>query len=107
MEAVDGSRRAPHQVERRTFMAMIAGGLVAAPLAAEAQQPKVPVIGVLMTTAADDPESNARIEAFLQGLHDLGWTDGRNVRIDSRWAAGDPVRARTYAAEHLSASSQT
>ena len=56
-------------------------------------------IGVLMSLAADDPEVKARLAAFLQGLQQLGWTDGRNVRIDTRWAAGDAERIRRYAAE--------
>ena len=56
-------------------------------------------IGVLMTIAADDPEGQARLAAFLQGLQQLGWTDGRNVRIDTRWAAGDADDIRKYAAE--------
>ena len=49
--------------------------------------------------AADDPEGQARIAAFVQGLQQLGWTDGRNVRIDYRWAAGDADDIRKYAAE--------
>ena len=56
-------------------------------------------IGVLMTCAADDPEAQARIAAFLQGLQQLGWTVGRNVRIDYRWGAGDADRIRRHAAE--------
>ena len=56
-------------------------------------------VGVLMSRAADDPEEQARFAAFLQGLQELGWTDGRNVRIDYRWAAADADRSRTYAAE--------
>ena len=52
-----------------------------------------------MNLAADDPEAQARIGAFLQGLQQLGWTDGRNVRIDYRWGAGDAGRYRRYAAE--------
>jgi putative ABC transport system substrate-binding protein len=56
-------------------------------------------IGVLMTLAADDPQGQARIVAFVQGLQQSGWTDGRNVRIDIRWGAGDPERMRRYAAE--------
>jgi putative ABC transport system substrate-binding protein len=86
-------------IDRRAFLGGLALGIAAAPFAARGQQPAIPVIGALMTTAADDPESKARIAAFLQGLRELGWTDGRNVRIDYRWAAGDPERARTYAAE--------
>ena len=56
-------------------------------------------IGVLMASAADDPEAQARIAAFLQGLQQLGWTDGRNVRIDTRWATSDADDIRRHAAE--------
>ena len=56
-------------------------------------------IGVLMNLAADDPEMKARLAAFLQGLQHLGWTDGRNLRIDTRSTAGDAERIRRYAAE--------
>jgi putative tryptophan/tyrosine transport system substrate-binding protein len=56
-------------------------------------------IGVLMSLAADASESSARLTAFVQGLQQLGWTDGRSVRIDTRWAAGDADRGRRYAAE--------
>jgi putative ABC transport system substrate-binding protein len=52
-----------------------------------------------MPLAADDPQSLRRLTAFVQGLQQLGWTDSRNVRIDVRWAAGDPDRFRRYAAE--------
>ena len=70
------------------------------PLAARAQQPeRMRRIGALSPLPADDPEAKARIAAFLQGLAQLGWTDGRNVRIDSRWGAGDADRIRRYAAE--------
>ena len=71
-------------------------------LTARAQQAdRVRRIGVLMSLAADDPQGQARLTAFLQGLQELGWTDGRNVRIDYRWAANDADRYRTYAAELL------
>ena len=56
-------------------------------------------IGVLMPLAADDLEAQARITAFVQGLQQLGWTDGRNVRIDTRWAAGNVDDTHKYAAE--------
>jgi putative tryptophan/tyrosine transport system substrate-binding protein len=56
-------------------------------------------IGVLMHLAADDLEGQARIAAFLQGLQEGGWSVGRNVRIDYRWAVGDAERSRRYAAE--------
>jgi putative ABC transport system substrate-binding protein len=52
-----------------------------------------------MSLAADDPEGQARLAAFLQGLQEFGWTVGRNVQIDTRWGAGDAARNRTYAAE--------
>jgi putative ABC transport system substrate-binding protein len=58
-------------------------------------------IGVLMPFAADDPEFQARMTAFVQGLAQLGWLDGRNVRIDTRWGVGDADRIRKYAAELL------
>ena len=56
-------------------------------------------VGVLMALAADDPESQRRMTAFVQGLQELGWTDGRNVRIDTRWSAADADLGRRYAAE--------
>jgi ABC-type uncharacterized transport system substrate-binding protein len=69
-------------------------------LAVRAQQPdRVRRIGVLMASAADDSESQARIAAFLQGLKQLGWADGRNVRIDTRWATTDADDIRRHAAE--------
>ena len=80
-------------MRRREFITLLGGAAVAWPLAARAQQgERMRRIGVLMTLAADDPEGQARIAAFLQGLQQLGWTDGRNVRIDYRWAAGDAER---------------
>jgi hypothetical protein len=56
-------------------------------------------IGVLLSTAADDPESSARTASFLQGLQQLGWIEGRNIRIDYRWGGGDANTIRKYAAE--------
>jgi putative ABC transport system substrate-binding protein len=77
-------------VNRRSFITLL-GGAGAWPLAARAQQrERMRRIGVLMALAADDPEGQARLTAFVQGLQELGWTDGRNVQIDYRWPAGDP-----------------
>ncbi len=86
---------------RRREFAMILGGVAAAwPLAARAQQSeRVRRIGVLMSFAADDPEGKAQIAAFVQGLQQLGWTDGRNVRIDYRHGLGNADDTRKYAAE--------
>jgi putative ABC transport system substrate-binding protein len=87
-------------LRRRQFITLLGGVAAAWPLAARAQQiEKVRRIGVLQPVAVDDPEALARVTAFAQGLQQFGWTDGRNVRIDTRWAAGDTDRYRTYAAE--------
>jgi putative tryptophan/tyrosine transport system substrate-binding protein len=87
-------------MKRREFITLFGGAAAAWQLAAHAQQTeRMRRIGVLMNVAADDPEAQARNVAFLQGLHELGWTDGRDVRIDYRWAAGDADRLRRYAAE--------
>ena len=76
-------------MRRREFVTLIGGAAAAWPLAARAQQPeRMRRIGVLMPLAADDPEAQARLAAFLQALKELGWSDGRNVRIDYRWAGG-------------------
>ncbi|MGE5156839.1 MAG: ABC transporter substrate-binding protein [Gemmatimonas sp.] len=88
-------------IRRREFMTLLGGGAAAAwPLAARAQQrERVRHVGVLMPTAADDGEGQARIAAFLQGLQQWGWAVGDNVRVDMRWAAADRDRFRRYAAE--------
>ena len=84
----------------RKFLAMLGGAAAAWPRAARAQQPEqMRRVGVLMSLAADDVDGKARLAAFLQGLQQLGWIDGRNVRIDTRWGAGDADRTRRYAAE--------
>jgi putative tryptophan/tyrosine transport system substrate-binding protein len=87
-------------MRRRQFITLLGGTAAGWPLAARAQQPsKMRRIGVLMSTAEDDAQSSARIAAFVQGLAQLGWTDGRTVRIDTRWGAGDADRVRRYVAE--------
>src|SRR5262249_22917444 len=89
---------------RRKFLATLGGVAAAWPLAARAQQrERIRRIGLLMNLAADDPEAPARIAAFAQGLADLGWSIGRNLRIDYRWGAGDAERIGREAAELLAA----
>ncbi len=86
-------------MQRRKFITLI-GGAAAWPLAARAQQgERMRRIGVLESAGADNPDVQARHAAFLQGLQQLGWTDGHNVRIDTRWAAGNAADIRKYAAE--------
>jgi putative ABC transport system substrate-binding protein len=86
-------------LRRREFISLLSGA-VAWPLAARAQQSEsVRRIGVLMSVAADDPEGKARFTAFQQGLQQLGWVEGRNVRIETRWSGGNTDDARKYAVE--------
>jgi putative ABC transport system substrate-binding protein len=89
-------------MRRRKFIGLLGGAAAATawPLAARAQQgPRLRQIGVLIANAADDPEVKARVAAFVQGLAQRGWTDGRNVRIDFRWSAGNAAGTRKHAAE--------
>jgi putative ABC transport system substrate-binding protein len=86
-------------IERRKFLATLGGAAVAWPLAARAQSSPVRRIGVLMPFAEDHPVGQARIAAFVQGLQQSGLIDGRNVRIDYRWSAGDADRIRRLAME--------
>jgi putative ABC transport system substrate-binding protein len=87
------------RIKRREFITVL-GGAAAWPLAARAQQgDRMRRIGVLMNTAADHPRSQPAIMTFQQALQQLGWTDGRNLRIDVRWGANDVERDRRYAAE--------
>src|SRR5215471_960657 len=87
-------------MKRRAFITLLGGATAAWPLAARAQQPeRMRRIGALMSVAADDSEAPARVGAFSQGLAELGWTIGRNVRVDYRWFAANADAARKYAAE--------
>jgi putative tryptophan/tyrosine transport system substrate-binding protein len=87
-------------VKRRSFIGLLGSAAVVWPLAARAQQPdRIRRIGVLNPFAENDPQVQANITAFRQALQKLGWTDGRNVRIDYRWGGADPGRIRAQAKE--------
>jgi putative ABC transport system substrate-binding protein len=87
-------------MQRRQFITLVGGTVIAWPLSARAQQgDRVRRIGVLMQLAEDDPQSRTEVEAFLRGLQELGWSEGRNLRIDTRWSGGDADRIRKNAAE--------
>jgi putative ABC transport system substrate-binding protein len=88
-------------IRRREFITLLGGAAVAWPITVGAQEQlaRTRRIGVLLGQDPDDPESSRRLTAFRQGLHDLGWTDGRNTRINIRWSAGDADRVRRDAAE--------
>src|SRR5215468_11753784 len=87
-------------MRRRAFITLVGGAALGWPLAARAQQAeKMRRIGVLMNLASDDAEGQARNAAFLQGLQEVGWSVGRNVRIEYRWDANEAERIRRYAAE--------
>jgi putative tryptophan/tyrosine transport system substrate-binding protein len=89
-------------MKRREFISLI-GGAAAWPLTARAQEPgRVRRVGVLLALADSDPEGKARIAAFQRELQNLGWTEGRNVLIEYRWASGDTDRLRAFAAELVS-----
>jgi putative ABC transport system substrate-binding protein len=88
------------QMRRREVITLLGGAAVAWPLAARAQQPdRMRRIGVLSNLASDDQEDQIRNAAFLQALQELGWTVGRNVRIDYRWGVGNAELYRRHAAE--------
>jgi putative ABC transport system substrate-binding protein len=87
-------------MRRREFITLLGGTAATWPLAARAQQPeRMRRIGVLVAYAESDPEAQARIAAFRQGLRELSWTEGHNLRMELRWGTGDPDRARIFATE--------
>jgi putative ABC transport system substrate-binding protein len=87
-------------MRRREFLGVLGGTAAAWPLAARAQQgERLRRVGVLLPASADDAAFQDRIGAFLQGLQQSGWTIGRNVRIDTRWATTNPAEIRRHAAE--------
>jgi ABC-type uncharacterized transport system substrate-binding protein len=92
-------------MRRREVITLLAGAAAAWPLAARAQQPdRIRRIGLLLGIAENDPEALARVTAFRQGLQELGWVEGSNIRIDSRFAASEATRIRAYVAELMALS---
>src|SRR5262249_34239686 len=86
-------------MRRREFITLL-GGAAAWPLAARAQQAgQMRRVGVLIAASEDDPDMRARLAGFRQGLERLGWTDGRNLRVDYVFAGGQPERFRPLARE--------
>src|SRR6516225_11721194 len=90
-------------MKRREFIIFFGGAAAAWPLVARAQQPeRLRRIGVLISSREDDPDGQARAALLRQGLSELGWTEGRNIHIDYRWAGGDAAQAKADAAELVS-----
>jgi putative tryptophan/tyrosine transport system substrate-binding protein len=86
-------------MRRREFIAGV-GGVVSLPLAAYAQQASTTKrVAILMNLQEGDPEGQARLAAFFQGMRTSGWTQGSNLQADIRWGAGNAERMRKYAAE--------
>ena len=88
-------------MRRREFITLLGGAAAAWPLVARAQKPRMRRVGVVMSVAADGPDGQARLAAFLKGLQQSGWTEGGNLRIDTRWGGGDAERTRKNVAELL------
>src|SRR5712671_3978275 len=87
-------------MRRREFITLIGGAAAMWPLAADGQKAeRMRRLGVLMAASEDDPLMQTRITAFRQALAELGWTEGRNLKIEWRWTGGDIARVREYAAE--------
>src|SRR5258708_12448001 len=87
-------------LRRREFITLLGGAAAAWPFAVRAQQgDRVRRVGIFMDLSEQDAEGQARVAAFRKGLQDLGWQEGRNVKFDTRWTAGDPARMQRYAAE--------
>jgi putative tryptophan/tyrosine transport system substrate-binding protein len=87
-------------MKRREFITMVGGMAVAWPIPGRAQQPeRMRRVGVLFPASASDPLFQSRLEAFQQALHESGWTIGRNVQLDIRWATPDATKVRQQVAE--------
>jgi putative ABC transport system substrate-binding protein len=92
-------------MRRREFITFLGGAAAALPLAARAQQAdRVRRIAVMIALPENDPEAQANAVALREGLQQLGWTEGRNIRTDYRWGVGDPERSRAAAKELLALS---
>ena len=91
-------------MRRREFIKLLGSAAATWPMVARAQQPeRMRRIGVLMALASDDPEGQARLAAFAQGLQQSGWVIGQNIRVDYRWSGGNADKMRNYAAELVAA----
>jgi putative ABC transport system substrate-binding protein len=100
VKQVNNAGGQPGLIGRRDLIAMVGGAAVAWPLAARAQQPeRVRRVGVLNSFAENDPTIQAMVTAFAQALRSLGWVEGKSIRIEYRFGAGDPTLFKTYAAE--------
>ena len=87
-------------LRRRQFVALLGGAAAAWPLAARAQQPaQMRRVGMLIGYAENDPETQARLSAFRQALEQLGWKEGRSIRLDYRFAPASPDEAQRFAKE--------
>ena len=86
-------------MKRREFMTLLGGAAAAWPRSARAQRERLRRVGMLIPLAADDSESQRRVTSFAQGLQELGWIEGRNVHIVTRWTGGDVERMRKQVAE--------
>src|SRR5262249_12531638 len=88
------------QRNRRVFLTLLGGDVATYPLASRAQQPeRTRRIGVLIQVAEGDPQAHIEVAAFLRGLQELGWSEGRNLQVDTRWGGGDADSIHKYAAE--------
>jgi putative ABC transport system substrate-binding protein len=91
-------------MRRREFITLLGGAAVAWPLAARAQQPdRVRRIGILLGTSESDPEAQHRIAAFIQSLREIGWSEGKDIKFEKRYAGGNPERLQSLAAELVQA----
>jgi putative ABC transport system substrate-binding protein len=98
--AHDGLHVGAIEIRRREFISLLGGATISWPLAARAQQgERMRHIGIIVPAPADNSDFQAWVGAFLQGLGQLGWTIGRNVRIETRWASANPAEIRRHAAE--------